>query len=426
MASRCVACNRVFKKGTEKGTGAYSMKNKLTAIQVKKAGDGVFLDGGGLRLVRKDGRGKWVYRYTFGGSRQMGLGTQDDVSLAEARKERDRWAQVLAEGKNPIDVRKAEKEAQREEAEKDDPKFRDLAKMVFEARKAKLRGGGTRGRWFSPIEHYINPAFGHKPISTVTKYDVRDALKKIWKSKHPTAQKAIQRTRIIFRQGRLMGYECDPFTVDAAQAMLGEVIHKVQHHPAIPWQDAPAVYAALVERGNLSSALGLRLAFLTVVREDGIRKARFEEFEDGIWTVPADRVKGQEGSVEDFRVPLIPEAQAIVESAREYSSDYLFPGHRGKPITDVGLNKELKKAYPGVTVHGLRSTFKTWVQDTQSCSYEVSETALGHKIGSKVERSYARSDLLELRRKAMQDWADYLTGKVTYGADVVPIFDRAI
>ena len=52
--------------------------------------------------------------------------------------------------------------------------------------------------------------------------------------------------------------------------------------------------------------------------------------------------------------------------------------------------------------HGFRTSFRTWVQDTNAGTYDVAETALGHLIGNKVERSYARSDLLDQRRILMQ------------------------
>jgi hypothetical protein len=50
------------------------------------------------------------------------------------------------------------------------------------------------------------------------------------------------------------------------------------------------------------------------------------------------------------------------------------------------------------------------VQDTDACAWEVSETALGHSIGNKVERAYARSDMLDRRREVMAAWAEFLTG----------------
>jgi hypothetical protein len=50
------------------------------------------------------------------------------------------------------------------------------------------------------------------------------------------------------------------------------------------------------------------------------------------------------------------------------------------------------------------------VQDTDACPWDVSETILAHVIGGRVERSYARSDMLDRRRPVMQAWADHVTG----------------
>jgi hypothetical protein len=43
---------------------------------------------------------------------------------------------------------------------------------------------------------------------------------------------------------------------------------------------------------------------------------------------------------------------------------------------------------------------------------------LGHPIGGKVERSYARSDLLDRRWVVMQKWGEFVTRK---GARVVKL-----
>lgn len=60
--------------------------------------------------------------------------------------------------------------------------------------------------------------------------------------------------------------------------------------------------------------------------------------------------------------------------------------------------------------HGFRTSFRTWVQDTEATSYEVAETILAHTIDAKVQRAYARSDLLERRRPVMEAWAQHVTG----------------
>lgn len=397
--------------GANCGAEMARAKNKLTAIQIRKAGPGVYQDGGGLSLKKTEDGGKWNFRYSFGGRRRdMGLGSMADVSLSNARKARDRWAAQIAEGIDPISERERLRREELTQLEKSDPCLEDIAKIVLERKKAKLRGGGDRGRWMSPLATHIFPKIGKRRISAIHQKDIYDAVRPIWRQKHPTAEKCIQRLRIIFHDARLMGHEVDPFTIDAARHMLGEHRHETKHIAATPWRDMPALYAKLEGRG--ATRLALRFQILTVARDEGIIGARFSEIDEGVWTISADRMKGHEGSVTDFRVPLSDEAQRIVETCRRYATDdYLFPSNRkGRHITNAALLKGLNDLGEAGRPHGFRTSFRTWVQETEPATYDVAETALAHTIGNKVERSYARSDLLDPRRILMQKWADHVSG----------------
>ena len=60
------------------------------------------------------------------------------------------------------------------------------------------------------------------------------------------------------------------------------------------------------------------------------------------------------------------------------------------------------------TVHGFRSTFRDWASEVAGAPREVAEMSLSHKVGSDVERAYARSDLLERRRALMATWSQFV------------------
>lgn len=280
---------------------------------------------------------------------------------------------------------------------------------MFEARKATLRGDGTRGRWRSPLDRHIIPRIGHKPISKITVRDVQDALSPIWRTKHPTAIKAYQRTHIVFSKAKLMGYDSDPFTVEAAKEFLGVVDHQPAHIAATRWQDIPDLYARLQTGGDIAQCL--RFIILTLVRSDAARGAALDEVEGNVWTVPAARVKGTRGKVQDFRVPLSAEALLIVTQQSETHDSLLFTGPRGKPVTSRGLEKHLDGLKESGRPHGFRTSFRTWVQDTHACDYDVAETILDHRIHSTVARAYARSDLLDRRQLVMDAWARFVTGQ---------------
>lgn len=382
------------------------MKHRLTAVTIKAAKDGKLQDGGGLVLSKAGPGGKWIYRYShLGKRREMGLGSWPAVTLAEARRIRDRWAAELAVGRDPIALRNANRAAEMATRDRADPSLAELTDIVFAAKKDGLRGAGERGRWLSPLNVNILPVIGKRRASELSRFDLAEVLRPIWRTKHPTAEKCLHRIRLIMREGRLMGYECDPFEVDAAARILGEVHHQTVPIVSTPWQDAPALFARL---GTGAVADCLRFMMLTAMRTDACAGIRLEEVSDDVWTVPAERVKATERAAAEFRVPLSTAALALVERASAYSEDLLFATRTGRRPTSTGLAKRLDVLGEKGRPHGFRTTFRTWCQD-HGVSWEVAETSLGHRIGGKVERSYARSDLLDRRRPVMQAWADYVT-----------------
>ena len=59
------------------------------------------------------------------------------------------------------------------------------------------------------------------------------------------------------------------------------------------------------------------------------------------------------------------------------------------------------------TVHGFRTSFKTWCMETTDTPWAVGEAALAHTLGNSTEQAYARTDLFDRRRDLMQLWADF-------------------
>ncbi len=71
----------------------------------------------------------------------------------------------------------------------------------------------------------------------------------------------------------------------------------------------------------------------------------------------------------------------------------------------------MREIRPGFVPHGLRSSFKDWCAETTNYPNEVSEAALWHTVGDKVERAYRRGELFEKRRALMNDWARCCAGE---------------
>jgi integrase len=162
-----------------------------------------------------------------------------------------------------------------------------------------------------------------------------------------------------------------------------------------------------------TAARALEFTILTAARTQEAILARPAEINErgNLWTVPAERMKLKREHV----VPLCDRAVQLLDGA---SGSYLFPSpsHPDKHLSSMAMLMVLERmGYDHVTVHGFRSTFKDWCRDRTRFENYVSEAALAHASGDKIEAAYARSAVLEKRRKLMDAWAGFCSGPMITG-----------
>lgn len=335
----------------------------------------------------------------------MGLGGFPALSLAEARKQADRWRKMAAEGRDPVKGRQAEERAARRE----DITLAILTADAFEARKAELKGDGAAGRWLSPLNLHVLPKLGKVPVTDLDQRDIRDTLAPIWHTKADTARKALNRLSIVLRHAAALGLDVDLQATDKAKALLGKTRHKPKNIPAMDWREVPDFYASLEE--PTLTHLALRLLILTGVRSGPLRNIRLDQIDGNVWTVPAEAMKGRKGATDDFRVPLSDEAQRVIDLARPHARNgFLFPNTRGGVISDMTLSRHMERRELDARPHGFRTSLRTWLAEVTDAPHEVAEAMLAHVADSGVVRAYRRTDFLEQRSVLVQRWADYVTG----------------
>ena len=381
--------------------------NKLSAGFLKSAPVGKHCDGAGLWLVKRDtGGAQWVLRVTIHGRRrEMGLGGYPSLGLAEARKLAQRWRDVAAAGRDPVKERQAEERAARRE----DISLAVITADAFEARKAELKGDGTAGRWLSPLTIHVLPKLGRVPVTDLDQRDIRDTLAPIWHTKADTARKAMNRFSIVMRHAAALGLDVDLQATEKAKALLGKSRHVAKNIPAMAWADVPAFYSSLEE--PTLTHLALRLLILTGVRSGPLRNIRLDQIEGGIWTVPAEAMKGRKGATEAFRVPLSTEAQRVIDLARPNARNgYLFPNTRGGVISDMTLSRMMDRRGLEARPHGFRTSLRTWLAEATDAPHEVAEAMLAHATDGGVVRAYRRTDWIEQRAALAGRWADHVTG----------------
>lgn len=384
------------------GRKLQSERKLLTAAKVKQTTEpGKYYDENGLFLrIKATGAKAWVQKLVIDGKqRELGLGSAALVTLAEAREMARNYRKAAREGRDPIAERKRNNNV---------PTFSEAVDQVYKLREPSWRNKKHATQFRSTLEQYVSPVCGRKKICEVTSQDVMNALMPIWLTKAETARRVKQRIGVVMKWAIAQGYRLDDPS-NAIEQALPKAARAVKQRKSIHYDKvAECLSAVQGSHAGASTKLALEFLILTAARSGEVRLATWPEInlKRRLWTIPAERMKGKAEHI----VPLSDRAVEILKHAQALSEgELVFPGAKaGRPMSDMTMSKLIKELGFDADVHGFRTSFRVWVQERTSASFEVAEKALAHKTKNKVVAAYARSDLMEKRRHLMQQWADHL------------------
>ena len=380
---------------------------KLTAAKVKSITKrGLHGDGGTLYLaVAKGGSKSWVQRVTIDGKRRdIGLGGYPYVGLAAARQKAMDNRTAIAAGRNPI----------AEKRRSSIPSFAVAARRTHAMLKPRWRNDKHADSWMQTLERHAFPALGGLSVDRIERADVLAVLTSIWGTRPETARRVRQRIRAVLRWAWAHGFVAENIAGEAIDGALPAMPAVKTHLRALPYRDvAAALDTVEASRASLSAKACLRFVVLTACRSGEARLAKWDEIhcEAREWRIPVSRMKA---GIE-HRVPLSDAALTVLVQVRSLrdESDLIFPSpaRPRRPMSDMILTKVLRDTglADRATVHGFRSSFRTWASEQTDAPHAVMELSLAHTVGTAVEQAYARSDLLMRQRKLMQAWAEYLS-----------------
>ena len=395
---------------------------KLTALAVRKlTTPGRYSDGSNLYLfIKSSGARVWTFRFTMPGQRprEMSLGSEADVTLAEARDRARDARRVIDAGCDPIDAR----EQARQEAAGQGMTFREVANLYIAAHQDGWRNAVHRAQWTSTLDAYAHPVLGHLPVGRVAVGNVLRVLEPMWRVTPETASRLRGRIEAIIDYATARGWRMgeNPARWKGHLANLlpkRSKLAAVKHHAALPWGECPAFMRVLTGQKG-TAALALRFTILTAARTSEVTGATWGEMDLAakVWTVPGTRMKAGL----EHRVPLCPAALAVLATMHTpdaKAAHSVFPGGRAKGglsnMAMAAVLRRMKRA--DLTVHGFRSSFRDWAAEMNPAPREVAEGALAHTLRDKVEAAYRRGDLLERRARLMDDWAAFLARPVDAG-----------
>ena len=368
-------------------------------------------DSKGLYLETSKAGGKyWRWKYTFEGKeKRLSLGAWPDVSLEEAREQRDAFRKLLKEGIDPG-------------TQKDQPRatgfgdggavtFRDVALEFVENQRNIWAPSHTRtveGR----LKLDVYPHFGDRSIKEIGPTEVLAMLRKIEERRaFETASRVLGFCSLIFRYGVAIGVvDSDP-----CRDLRGALVpHQKGQHAALTKPKEVGAFMLAIDDYKGSGIVRAALAFsaLTFCRPGEVRHAEWSEidFDKMEWTISAPKMKTRV----EHRVPLARQAADVLLSIQPLTGTgkYVFPSLRGKgrPLSENGVNMAIRSmgyAKEQMTAHGFRSMASTLLNELGHRP-DVIEAQLAHKGADKIRAVYNRAQYMIERRQLMQAWADYL------------------
>ena len=285
----------------------------------------------------------------------------------------------------------------------------------------------------------VDRVLGHLAVDQIDQKHIADALRPYWKRVPATARKMRGLLWQIIQTAYAKRLRSHPFN-PADEATIIAILRRntnakaSTNYASLPWEDAPRILGELHGWENkVVEAIVLEIAMRLGMRLSEITLANWEEIdlESGIWTIADKRMK--QGKF--FRVPLPQAAITLLRRLkdRELAGHFVFPSRvkRGEPLGKTAVAKLIiAMGYgPGrvghFTTHGMRATFRTWVEDKHPAYSDLAKAALAHTTKDKVDERYQRSDLLERRRVLMELWNGYLDNNTAAPSNVVPLHRAA-
>ena len=344
-----------------------------------------------------------------------------DVPLTTARKRRDEARQLLADGRDPREAKKAVS------AEPTSPTFEAIAR--------EWHGGTmghpewkeiTRNKILREMENHIFPLIGSKPIDNLKTRDLLPLLISMNEQGIGATTGRVKTTMSsVFRYAVQRGIvEYNP-----AHDLKGALTSpKTKHRPALPLDRLPELMTKTATyTGRSLTKLAVLLSLHTFVRSSELRHARWDEinFETAMWTIPGQReeiagVKFSERGAKmgsGHSVPLSSQAIDVLKSIKSISNQYtlIFPGDSNpyKPMSENTVNKALRTmgydTQADVCLHGFRAMACSALTESGLWSRDAVERQMSHQERNEVRAAYVHlAQHMQERRRMMQWWSDYL------------------
>ncbi|WP_294615470.1 integrase domain-containing protein [uncultured Gilliamella sp.] len=388
----------------------------MTDTQIKNAKpqskDYPIYDGNGLLLlIKSTGTKIWQFRYyrpITNNRTTVSFGSYPEVSLQQARKQRDEARELIKQG---IDLQEHKAEQEQRKHEEITSTFKKIATEWFKVKSGKgLSEKTLKGTWNS-LELHLFPYIGNKSIF---KLKAKDFIKTMEPLRANGKLETIK--RLCQRINEIMFYAVNIGLIDVNPAVKIKDAFESPikgQMPTINAQDLPEFMQSLaMARIELQTRCVIEWQLLTMTRPNEAVGAKWQEidFDNCLWIIPAEKMKMRR----EHTITLNKQAMAILSIMKPISGhrEHIFPSMKPPytaPMNSSTANMAIKRmGYKGKLVaHGLRALAST-ILNEQGFDPNIIEAALAHVDTNSVRRAYNRATYLEQRRIMLDWWGDFV------------------
>ena len=361
-----------------------------------------------LLIVNPNGSKLWRMVYRYGGKqKQLSFGAWPDVSLAQARAQRDEARKLLADDIDPSQKKKQDKIAKAEAATNT---FAALADEFLQknAREGKSEATLSKKRWLIGL---ALKDLQTKPMGEINAADILVPLRRVEAlGNYETAR----RLRAVISQVFRYGIATARVSNDPTFGLRGAIIApKVTHRAALTdWESFTKLIRSIwAYSGADGTRAAMKLMALLYPRPGELRQAEWTEFDldKATWTIPEERAKMRRA----HRKPLPPIAIDILREQKSHTGNLrlVFPSSTSlkRPISENTLNQALRRMgfeKHKATSHGFRATASTLLNESGLWNADAIEAELAHVSGNEVRRAYHRAAYWEERITMAEWWAE--------------------
>jgi integrase len=388
----------------------------LSDVKVKNAKPGEksrkISDGDGMYLLVTPAGGKcWRLKYRIGGKEKtLSMGMYPEVALIEARDMAQAARKLLAKGLDPGEAKKSHRLAVTVAT----ANTFELVALEWHKEFKSTWNDEHAERLLARMKNHLFPWIGSRPIGEIRAPELLAVLQRVKKGSLEVAHRVRILCNQIFRYAVTSGrIEYNP--VPDLQGALPSPEAKHYAAPTDPKKVGPLMRMLDEYDGHIVTQFALQLAPLTFVRPGELRSGEWKEidFDSAEWNIPGEKMKMGVSHL----IPLSAQAIEILKRLQAITGNgrFLFPSIRSKErcMSENTVNAALRRlgiAADELTGHGFRATARTILDEVLEFRPDIIEHQLAHTVKDPNGRAYNRTAHLDVRRKMMQTWADYLDG----------------